>query len=116
MENGIFEQIYGGFSEMISYVNWLFVATFIVSTWLINTFTFKIKNKTFILPRSYLIIIWGIVLSLLFYFLFKDDTTLGIAYFRSLFFSIIFSMVVYKLGIDKFFNYIENKIFKNNIN
>jgi len=115
MENGIFEQIYGGFGEMLSYVNWLFVATFIVSTWLISTYTFKIKNKTFVLSKSYLVIIWGIVLSLLFYFLFKDDATLGREYFKSMFFSIIFSMVAYKLGIDKFFNYIENKIFKNNI-
>jgi len=113
MVNGIFEQIYSGFIEMLNYVDWLFVATFIISTWLINTYTFRVKNKSFVISKSYLILIWGLILSILFYILFRDEGVSGKEYFKSMFFSIIFSMVSYKLGIDKFFNYIETKIFKN---
>jgi Mn2+/Fe2+ NRAMP family transporter len=99
------------FKQFISYINWLFVLIFMLSTWLINDtadatnfgLAFNWLNK---IPKALRTLIIGFNVLILFAWTFGLHTKIEVF---KLVLSLLISMVIYKFGINKIFNWISQR-------
>ena len=112
IEKTIVDHFVQAVKDFLGYVDWLFMVVFIVITWLINGAVCD-KNKFGWLdwmqkiPRLLIALGIGLILTVAFYYLFDYSGIIGI---RTMLMSLLLSMVVYKIGIDKFLKWIFGKI------
>lgn len=102
-----------GFKIIFSYINWVFLIIFIVVAWLINDITDAKNIASWLLwlkpiPKAIRALIVGILLIILFTWVFKLKTPFEIF---KLIISLLFSMVVFKIGIDKVLKAISTRLF-----
>lgn len=94
------------------YLNWVFIVAFIVFSGIFNMYVNaenKAASMNFFrkLPMAVWVFIFGILLALLFIYAFDIKTKQEIT---GLIFSILFSMGIYKIGIDKIFKWVAEKL------
>lgn len=107
--NNLFDAV----KQIFSYVNWVFLIIFIVVTWLINDVTDAENCAQWLtwfskIPKVIRVLIFG-VLQIMF-FAWAFEATARIELFK-LMLSLLFSMVVYKIGINKFLKAISTRLF-----
>jgi len=99
--------------SFIYFINWLFVVVFILLAWLIND-TAEAKNKaTWFswfdkIPKTLRSLAIGLLLAALFYWGFGYSSRTEV---MSLIFSVIVTMVIYKIGVDKVLRWISKRFF-----
>ena len=104
-------KIWEGVVTFWSYLNWVFIVAFIIFSGIFNMYV-SAENKAGWLnwfrkvPMAIWVCLIGIMLALIFIFIFDITSKRDIA---GLFFSIVFSMGIYKMGIDKFINWLATK-------
>lgn len=112
METTFISQILSGITQFFQSVNWLFVIVFIVVSWLLNEGTesessFRWLNWLKKIPKAWRTFMGGLILAVLFAFLYDIRSKID---FASLIYSLLVSMVIWKLGINTFFTWFKSKI------
>jgi|GEM_PF-4545453 len=104
-------KIWGGIVTFWSYLNWVFIVAFIIVSGIFNMYV-SAENKAPKLdwfrkvPMAIWVLCIGIIMACIFIFSYE---IVGKADITGLLWSIIFSMGIYKLGIDKLINWIATK-------
>lgn len=112
MEQQITQNLFGGIGEFLRLINWIYLLIFIISMWLINDFgesTNKAKWLTWFakIHKGLRTFIMGIILIPIIGYFFRFNTRED--YF-AMFASLILGMVVWKLGVNAFFEWLRKKI------
>jgi len=105
------ENVIGGFSDLVKLLNYLFIAIFIVSAWLINDTAdaenaVKWMNWWSKVPKILRSLIIGAVWIVIFIWVFRYTAREEIF---GLILSLLASMVIYKVGIDKLLRWLSVK-------
>lgn len=104
-------KIWGGIVTFWSYLNWVFIVAFIIVSGIFNMYV-SAENKALKLnwfrkvPMAIWVLCIGVIMACIFIFSYE---IVGKADITGLLWSIIFSMGIYKLGIDKLINWIAIK-------
>ena len=112
METTFIAQLWAGIETFFASINWLFLVVFVTITWLLNEGTdscasFKWLNWLQGIPRKWRTIISGLLMALIFAYLYDLRTKVEIA---GLIYSIILGMIIWKLGLDSFFEWFKQRI------
>ena len=112
IKESFIDHIISGSTSFINMINWLFVVVFIIICWLINDISaseekFKWLNWYAKIPKILRSLISGILLMTVFYWAFQYKTRIEVV---EMLFSILFSMVIYKIGIDKVLNWVSQRL------
>ena len=107
--NNLFDAV----KQILSYVNWVFLLIFIVVTWLINDVTDAENAALWLtwfskIPKVIRVLVFGILQILFFAWAFKATDRLELF---KLVLSLLFSMVAYKIGINKILKAISTRLF-----
>jgi len=104
-------KIWGGIVTFWSYLNWVFIVAFIIVSGIFNMYV-SAENKAPKLnwfrkvPMAIWVLCIGVIMACIFIFSYEIVDKADIT---GLLWSIIFSMGIYKLGIDKLINWIATK-------
>lgn len=104
-------KIWGGIVTFWSYLNWVFIVAFIIVSGIFNMYV-SAENKALKLnwfrkvPMAIWVLCIGVIMACIFIFSYE---IIGKADITGLLWSIIFSMGIYKLGIDKFIRWVAVK-------
>ena len=104
-------KIWGGIVTFWGYLNWVFIVAFIIVSGIFNMYV-SAENKAPKLdwfrkvPMAIWVLCIGVIMACIFIFSYE---IVGKADITGLLWSIIFSMGIYKLGIDKLINWIATK-------
>lgn len=104
-------KIWGGVLEFWNNLNWVFIVIFIVISGIFNMYV-TAENKAISMnwfrkiPMAIWVLLIGIFLGISFVFIYDLKTKQEIF---GILLSIIFSMGIYKLGIDKFIKWVASK-------
>jgi hypothetical protein len=114
MEDLLASNLFKGVVDLFNMVNWLFVVVYMLSMWLINEYTDSNKkgkklNRVRLVPKFARVVIWGALLAGFFFWAFRYDTREDVV---ELFFSILVSMLIYRLGIRKIFDWLSPRVLK----
>lgn len=112
METTFIEQIWAGVKLFFQNVNWLYVVVFIVIAWLLNEGTesvsgFKWLNWLQKISKAWRTFLGGLILAIFFAYVYDLNAKVD---FASLIYSLLVSMVIWKLGINAFFNWFKSKV------
>lgn len=112
MEESVIRQLWGGIQIILASVNWVFVPLFIVFMWLFNegvhsSTTFKWLNWFKMIPQGWRVFLGGCLLAIPFAWFYDLSTKTEIA---SLAYAILVGMVVWKLGIENFFDWFKEHV------
>lgn len=112
IEETVFESIINGAMEFLGMINWLFVVVFIIVAWLMNDTAEATNGASWFswwakIPKVLRTLIAGVLLMGAFVFLFDYRTKPEIT---EMLFGIVMSMVIYKIGLDKFLRWISQKL------
>lgn len=101
-----------GAKLFLSFLNFIYIIVFILTAWLIND-SIEATNKSTKwldrfkkIPKVIRSLIVGILWGIFFYWGFKYNTRLDVV---ALVFSMLFAMALYKLGINRIFQFISTK-------
>lgn len=111
MEDLFLTKIWEAIKIFADSIDWFFVLIFMVITWLtlegVSALFTKWKlNKAAI---TIFVLILGFLLASLYSVVYEINDKVGMA---ELFYSVIAGMVIYKIGVDKLFELIKNKLKK----
>jgi uncharacterized membrane protein len=106
MEELFIVKFWDAVKEFMDSINWLFMLLFMIITWLVNAGANIKKLKDDKTYQAWFVLALGVVLSILYGYLNDITTKEGIT---GLLFAIIAGMVVWKLGISKFEDWIKSK-------
>jgi len=114
MEDLFITQILEGFKAFLMSIDWLFMVVFMLVTWLFNAgakHPTKAKPLNFVqkIHPALFPLLLGVIIAIGYAYLRGFKTKDEIA---SLLYAIIFGMVIWKLGFNKFETWVENKLLK----
>lgn len=106
-----YEKFAEGVKMFVDLGNWGFVVAFMVWSWILGMAKgrVKIRARWFRIPTAYWVIAKGVVLAMIWAYLFNYNTK---EQFAELFISIIIGMVCWKLGLSKVGAKAEEKLSK----
>jgi len=104
-------KIWGGIVTFWSYLNWVFIVAFIIVSGIFNMYVSadnKAPKLNFFrkVPMAIWVLCIGVIMACIFIFSYE---IVGKADITGLLWSIIFSMGIYKLGIDKLIRWVAGK-------
>jgi len=112
LQQSFFDSLQVGIMAFLNMLNWLYVVVFIIVSWLINDAT-DADNKFYwlrwysLVPKIIRSLISGLLLIVLFYWAFNYHTRIEVV---NMIFSLLFSMVLYKFGIDRILRFISERL------
>lgn len=114
VSESIIQHIKDGTLSFLDLINWLYIVIFVIIAWLINDTSEATNTGIWLnwfakIPKGLRTFIIGLLLAMAFYWMFSYNTRLDVF---GLFCSLIFGMVVYKIGIDQIFAYISSNWLK----
>lgn len=117
MEQSFIEALWGGIQIILASVNWVFVPLFIIIMWLFNEGIESESDYNWLnwiqkIPRGLRVFLTGIVLALGFSWFYDLQSKSEIA---SLAYGIMVGMVIWKLGIEKFFEWFKEHVWHGNL-
>lgn len=112
LEKSIVEHFVAAGKDFLQYIDWLFMIVFIIITWLTSKSASATNMASWLnwlakVPNLLIALGIGLILTVIFYYLFDYSGKEGI---RTMLMSLLFSLVVYKIGIDKFLKWLFGKI------
>lgn len=108
MEELFISKFWDAVKEFFDSINWLFMLIFMIITWLVNA-SLQLKKLEDRTLQSWFVLVIGVGLAILYAYLYDIWDKPGIA---GLLYGILAGMVIWKLGISKFEEFIKNKIWK----
>ena len=116
--DSIVQKIETDVNDFFNLINWQFVGVYVLIIWLIISYSFAKNSAKWLdwiqkIPTGVILIIIGIILILIFMWVFNYTTKMEIF---QLFISFLFSGFLYKIGIDRVLKWVAKNMLKLDLN